>query len=128
MQLVTKCLFSEFHLFNSFGSRKRALVTSVHNYIITTVFLVYSTALESISAQHQAELRHARQEAVGQGDSTSVKQLQDQIHELEVQLEAKDQVSVLVQSSVLSKGLIYIKLLLLQIPLAYYFQIRFRYS
>ena len=89
---------------------------------------MYSTALESISAQHQVELRHARQEAVGQGDSTSVKQLQDQIHELEVQLEAKDQVSVLVQSSVLSKGLIYIKLLLLQIPLAYYFQIRFRYS
>ena len=74
------------------------------------------------------ELRQARQEAAGKGDSTSVKQLQDQIHELEVQLEAKDQVSVLVQSSVLSKGLIYIKLLLLQIPLGYYFQIRFRYS
>ena len=89
---------------------------------------MYSTALESISAQHQLELRQARQEAAGQGDSTSIKQLQDQIHELEVQLEAKDQVSVLVQSSVLSKGLIYIKLLLLQIPLAYYFQIRFRYS
>ena len=64
--------------------------------IAAVFFFIYRTALESISAQHQVELRQARQEVAGQGDSTSVKQLQDQIHELEVQLEAKDQVNLLV--------------------------------
>ena len=57
------------------------------------MFLFCRTALESISAQHQVELEQARQEAA-RGDSTSMKPIQDKIHELEIQLEAKDQVSI----------------------------------
>ena len=55
---------------------------------------LFSTALESISAQHQVELRQARQEVAGQGDAQSVKQMQDQIHQLQAQLESKDQVLI----------------------------------